>query len=448
MNLKLQNENEKAGKSGSLFVHLMMILRHGRNPFVAVLIGLGLFIGTIYTSVPLSEFWVKNVDLKPGMVAAMGVTPNFDTFQGSILQEMAFANSKILPLYGSSEMSMIYDYHPAQVFTPETGVTPFLIGKGGTQTLIHVLNLAALGDEVRGKKLAIFLTPQWFGSGGISESTFAGNFSALHAYEIMQNPQLSPQLKQEVAQRLLQFPTAYQDFPYLEKLLALQAKPGWSSPILRLVYAVPSQMEYASLALQDAVKTDWQVKRLPRQTVARYSGNASKLQIASSQVKKSPGAVAYSPIRLQWDQLRTQAVREGKASTDNNPFGMDNGFYASNILPKLQEREGSDKNAEYSSSPEYSDLKLLMKVLKEEGAKPLFVILPMNGRWSDYTGISSTERQNGYQRLAQMVQTEGFALADFSSHEKDDYYLRDPWHLAWKGWVDVDEALDQFYRSN
>lgn len=429
-------------------INELTVVRKWRNPLFALLLAMGLFVITIYALPFLCRFWVETLDLKSGTVAAMGVNPNFDTFQGTILQKMAFENSQILPLYGSSEMSMIYDYHPAKVFTPETGVTPFLIGKGGTQTLIHVLNLAAIGENIHGKKLAIFLTPQWYGAGGISQSTFEGNFSALQAYEVLENPKLSTQLKQEVAQRLLQFPKAYQDFPYLQKELALQDKSGWNNQAIDAFYDLPAQVEYASLAFQDAAKTERNVKGLPRQTVAKYSRYPSNLQIASSQAKGSRGSSVISTVRPKWDKLRVEAITQGKEATGNNPFGMDNTFYTTNILPKLQERKDSDKNTKYSSSPEYEDLKLLMRVLKEEGAKPLFVILPMNGRWADYTGIPSTEREACYKRLAQMIKSEGFSLADFSSHENEDYYLRDPWHLAWKGWLDVDEVLDQFYCAN
>lgn len=429
MNLKPQNAYEYATtESVSLFRGLRFAIKHWRSPFTALLLAIGMFVGTVFTLDFFCSYWVENAELKAGTVAAIGVNPAFDTFQGSILQKMAFQNPKILPIYGSSEMSMIYDYHPAKVFTPETGLTPFLIGKGGTQTLIHVLNIAALGEEVRGKKLAIFLTPQWYGTGGISQATFEGNFSALHAYSLLKNSSLSPQLKQQIAVRLLQFPKAYQDFPFLEKMLAVEAKSSWSAPVSKLIYSLPAQIEYAGLAAQDAEKTAWQVQKLPKQTIAQYAPRQT--------------------TRIQWDKLRAEAIEKGKTDTDNNPFGMDNGFYASNIGPKLQERKDSDKNTKYSSSPEYEDLKILMAVLKEKGAKPLFVILPMNGRWTDYTGISAEERQGCYSRLAQMIKTEGFALADFSAHEKDDYYLRDPWHLAWKGWVDVDEVLDHFYHNS
>lgn len=392
----------------------------------------------------LSKFWVENMDLQPGVVAAMGVNPTFDTFQGSILQEQAFQNPKILPLYGSSEMSMIYDYQPAKVFTPETGFTPFLVGKGGSQTLIHVLNIAALQEKIKGRKLAIFLTPQWYVPGGISQSTFEGNFSALHVYEMLKNPTLSSKLKREMAKRLLEFPKAYKDFPYLEKLLTLQAQPSGDSLVKRILYTVPSQMEYDALVFQDAAKTDWHIKKLPKKTISYYAGSSIALSKKEANLQKANLQKA-GVVQLPWDKLRVEAIEEGKKATGHNPFGMDDGFYREHIEPKLQERKDSDQNAKLYPSQEYEDLKLLMSVLKEKGATPLFVIIPMNGRWSDYTGFSQTERQACYQRLAQMIRAQGLALADFSAHEKDDYYLRDPWHLAWKGWVDVDEALAHFY---
>lgn len=419
---------QKTSGSNSLFMRFFgTIKRLCRSPLSAMFLAGCLFVVTIYASGYLSDIWLDTIYLRPGTVAAMGVNPMFETFQGSILQKKAFQDPKILPLYGSSEMSYITDFQPARVFTPETGYTPFLVGKGGSQTLIHVLNFAALREEVRGRKVIIFLTPQWYGLGGIPRSTFEANFSPLHAYEMLRDPTLSSKLKQEIAKRLLQFPEAYKDFPYLEKMLAAEVQPGWSFNRMRILFAVPAQMEYAALIYQDAVITQINVKKLSAKTVSLYAGGSS----VSS--------------RLDWAKLRTEAIEEGKKSSNNNPFGMDNRFYLEHIAPKLQERENSDKSARLFPSPEYEDLILLMKVLKEKGAKPLFVIIPMNGRWSDYVGLSRVEREACYKLLAQLIRAEGFQLSDFTAHENDDYYLRDPWHLAWKGWVDVDEAVDQFY---
>lgn len=450
MNVELQNIR---GSDSLLGRFISTTMRLWRSPLSAMFLAGCLFVITIYAVDYLSNIWVENIDLRPGMVSAMGVNPMFDTFQGSILQKKAFQDPKILPLYGSSEMSFINDFQPARIFTPETGFTPFLVGKGGSQTLIHVLNLAALGEEARGRKLAVFLTPQWFGPGGIPKSTFEANFSALHAYEMLRDPTLSSKLKQEIAKRLLQFPGAYKDFPYLEKMLAAEAQPGWSSKMTRIIYAFPAQMEYTALTCEDAAKTEMHVKKLPVKTVSLYAGS-SQIQkdsttptLATKKTQTLIQGKTSTSLRLDWAKLRNEAIEEGKKSSNNNPFGMDNRFYLEHIVPKLLEQKDSDKNAKLFPSPEYEDLILLMKVLKEKGAKPLFVIIPMNGRWSDYTGFSRVERQACYKRLSQMIQAEDFQLSDFTAHENDDYYLRDPWHLAWTGWVDVDKALDQYYRE-
>ncbi|WP_243454535.1 D-alanyl-lipoteichoic acid biosynthesis protein DltD [Desulfosporosinus fructosivorans] len=428
-------------------------MRRCNSTFSAMVFAGCLFVVTIYGFGYVSSIGIENIYLRPEIVAAMGVNPTFDTFQGSILQKMAFRDPNILPLYGSSEMSYIRDFQPARIFTPETGFTPFLVGKGGNQTLIHVLNLAALGEEARGRKLAIFLSPQWFGLGGIPQLTFQGNFSALHAYEMLRDPRLSSELKQEIAKRLLQFPGAYKDFPFLEKMLADLVQPDWSSKMTRIIWAFPTQMEYSALTFQDAYKTIMNVNKPPLNTVSQHAGSSKIPKDSTSRglaINKTQTLIQGETseyLRLDWAKLRTEAIEEGKKSSNNNPFGMDNRFYLEQIAPKLQEQKDSDKNAKLFPSPEYEDLILLMKVMKEKGVKPLFVILPMNGRWSDYTGFPRTERQACYKLLAQMVQAEDFQLSDFTAHENDDYYLRDPWHLAWKGWIDVNEALDQFYRE-
>lgn len=399
-----------------------------RHPLCAFLLANLLFVLSITLLIPGIKAWTEKFDLKPGVVEAMGITPNYDTFQGSLLQQKAFRTPGVLPLYGSSEMSLLNDYHPAKVLTPETGVTPFLVGKGGTQTIIQVLNLASL-EDLEGEKVAIFLTPQWFGPGGIPQSFFEGNFSALHAYQILFSSELSPRLKRQIAERILEFPGAYQDYPYLQKMLT-SLKTGRRAKAEQALNWAPAQMEYAALEFQDIIKTKWRVKRLSQKLIQDYAYKNSQAQT------------------LAWDKLRAEAAIKGKESTTNNSFGMDNTFYQEYLASRLQEKKDADKNDTLSTSPEYDDLKLLMQVLKEKKVKPLFVIIPMNGRWYDYTGLQRSEREKSYTKLATLVKEEEYPLADFSSREYEDYYLRDPWHLAWKGWVDVDQKLYEFYKES
>ena len=59
------------------------------------------------------------------------------------------------------------------------GFTPFLLGRGGTQDLVHVLNFASTMDQLKDKKMVFVLSPQWFVPQGIDEThlhlTFQSN---------------------------------------------------------------------------------------------------------------------------------------------------------------------------------------------------------------------------------------------------------------------------------
>jgi D-alanine transfer protein len=425
--MSLEFQTQKPIKKPSLdgLCTAKSVLRH---PLCVLLFAILLFVLTITSLGSGLKAWTEGFLLKPGVIETMGVSPHFDTFQGTLLQQKAFQTPGVLPIYGSSEMSMINDYHPAKVFTPETGVTPFLIGKGGSQTIIHVLSLGSL-ENLQGKKVVVFLTPQWYGPNGIQTSTFEGNFSPLHAYQVLYSSELSPRLKRQIAQRILKFPGAYKDYPYLKKVLTDEANSGIKAKAEQFVSRVPARLEYAALEVQDFLKTKWHVENLSLKKIREYSQKEKNLK------------------PMAWDQLREEAKLVGRNSTTNNSFGMDNKFYEEYLISRLQEKKNADKDDKLSVSPEYDDLQLLMQVLREKGAKPLFVIQPMNGRWYDYSGLQRSEREFCYAKLNRLIQEEGYPVADFSSHEYEDYYLKDPWHLAWKGWVDVNQRLYDFYKE-
>lgn len=101
-----------------------------------------------------------------------------------------------LPIYGSSELSRFDPYHPSNFFheNPQ-GFTPYLIGKGGSQSLIHAMNFAAHMDELKGKKLVFIVSPQWFVKWGSDENHFAPNYSALQALNLAYNKEIDPAVK-------------------------------------------------------------------------------------------------------------------------------------------------------------------------------------------------------------------------------------------------------------
>ena len=80
--------------------------------------------------------------------------------QGVALQRNAFEKPDLLPLYGSSELIKPIPNKAARFFRRyPTQFEVFPVGKAGTTSLIILQKLAGVGDALRGRKVAISLSP-------------------------------------------------------------------------------------------------------------------------------------------------------------------------------------------------------------------------------------------------------------------------------------------------
>lgn len=392
----------------------------------------GLIFGlTIAEMGPLSQWAITKFYLKPGVIEQVAGSQSNEVFKGIYLQKKGLESRDILPVYGSSEFSSVSAFHPSLLFAGNpSGFTPFLIGHGGSQDLIHVLEAASQGQALQGKKVVVILSAQWFTPEGLAPDYFAENFSALQAYAMLLNNQLPVTTKQQIAARLLQYPYVAENYPILTKLLTNYGQDDLKSRLINQIYVPLGHIEIAALELKDAFYS----VRLLHQIYVNNQINARE---------GKPPIPKPVPLR-PWPELFAQAAQAGQKAVTNNSFGIEDSYYLKYIKNSLLKYKGSAVNAKLFPSSEYQDLQLLCKVLTQAGAKPMFVIVPENGWWADYTGFPLQERQNYYRRVRQIVQQQGCQAADFSGHEYDRYFLKDIMHLGWKGWANVDEAMDNF----
>src|SRR5437773_12187631 len=113
--------------------------------------------------------------------------------QGAAMQAEAFRQADLLPLYGSSELGKYPGpADPIEFFrTYPTGFSVFPVGNAGATSLTVLQALAAVGPELRGKKLVLSVTPGWLVLGDAADPDhYAGNFSRLHAGELVFNSDL------------------------------------------------------------------------------------------------------------------------------------------------------------------------------------------------------------------------------------------------------------------
>jgi D-alanine transfer protein len=351
---------------------------------------------------------------------------------GSALQKEAFRQPDLLPVYGSSEITDgASGYTAPEVFGAyPTGFAPFEVANPGVTSLTAAQNIASIGPDLQGKKVIISFTPTMFLAQKVGADRYAGLFSRLHANELAFSTQLSFATKQAAARRMLEYPGTLEKEPLLRFALERLAD---GSPLDRaLYYAVwPLGRLWTSvLELQD----HWETLTF---IWAHTELNAE---------------VARVPAAIDWQALEAQAQQEQEASANNNPYGIDNQIWTKDEQGHVTGQPLSDVGRfafkELQRSAEWTDLDILLRILKELGAQPLIMSRPINAPYWEPRGISPDIRRAYYDRLRQLAGRYGTPVVDFRDREEDKYFSMDKAsHSSRKGWVYVNKAMDQFFHG-
>jgi D-alanine transfer protein len=366
--------------------------------------------------------YVNSFINKVSNVDGLASVYNHEKFDGLLIEKKALSSHRFLFILDSSNLANTdCAYHPSNIFTRKaSGFIPYLVGREGTTSFDHILKVAALNNSIRNQKVVFIVEPSYF----LVEKSLKiyPHFSELHAYHFVFNSKIDRKLKAEIAASMLKNVGVYQD-PVLTLLLknltqrhANKTVNCLISPIGRLILAGLEQKDHFT---------------------------AYYLMIKNSHV---PHKTAYKPS-LDWSDLLKNAERDGENANRTNRFYIEDDKYENNIQSKLNDYRNYAKKNIYFNTREMNNTHLLLSLFKEFHIKPLLVIEPMNGFWSDFIGLNKNERHQTYTRIKHMIQQSGFGYADFSDHEYDKYFLRDTKHLGGKGWVYVDQAIDRFYHQ-
>ncbi|PZF87452.1 D-alanyl-lipoteichoic acid biosynthesis protein DltD [Listeria ivanovii] len=365
--------------------------------------------------------------VSPNAVKKSATSMNESVIQGLDIQKEALREGSYLPIFGSSELSRIDPFHPSVVSQKyDQGYTPFLLGRPGTQSLSHFLDVNALGNDLKGKKVAVILSPQWFGPKGVSDPSFGANFSPLHAYKFALEDTKNTPERRYAAKRLLSFQVVQSDSTLKNLLENIVAK-GPKKPHDRKLTKIAGNIELKILKRKDDLE--------------------SKVIAGSKQERVDKGLKAL-PEKLDYNQLDQLAKEAGEKGTGTNPFQVKEDYYKKKIQPIEGELKNSRTKLRYDlDSPEYGDLQLLMDSLKKAGADVIFINPPINGKWVDYIGLNEQGLENYYAKTKQQIESQGFRYYSLEEYQNKPFYLEDPIHLSWRGWVKIDQVLADFVKD-
>ncbi|HWI52865.1 MAG TPA: D-alanyl-lipoteichoic acid biosynthesis protein DltD [Symbiobacteriaceae bacterium] len=382
----------------------------------AVLIALLIFLLLGLSAQAALGYWVRDY------LTGIAPTGDDEAVKGVYLTRMALRSPDQLVLMGSSELTFQDRYHAARLFANKpTGFSVYVVGSGYRQSIHNFLALSALGDDLKGKQIVLFVSPTWF-TKTIGEKAYRKNFSTLQAYEFVYNSKLSPALKQRAAKRMLELGAQATEEPLLHSALDSLARGSTASYLAGYPLGKLAIQQYRG-------KDTWDIARL----------------IVRKRLK--PARPTISSLPLDWQEVMEKALAEAETKSGHNPFGMGDDYYQKWVAPRLAELKDSETGVSWLDSTEWADLQLTLDELQELGARPLFISLPVLGPYYDYKGHPAADRQAYYAKVKAQIESAGFPVVDLSGYEYEPGFQNDPWHQGWKGSVTIAEKLDQFYHG-
>ena len=325
-----------------------------------------------------------------------------------------------LYLMGSSELGVPVEQNP-NVWLP-TNSSDFDLyqsGRGFQQSLYHAIELAAVAPSIANRKVALLVSPQWFVRGGIKAGAFESMFSYAAWNAMLANPNLSASTRHRL--------------------------------IARVGELMPQVCTAGSSCATTALGTAQEVIDVPYAAFARRVDELRETYHATDYRKAVAYTGAWEPGKqamatVDWAAEQATAAAIGKSRV-TDAYGLDGTYYAKRILPYLPRLKGHESNVTYTTSPEYADLQLFLDVARDVGIDVMLLSMPVNGLWSDYTGLPRVERDGFAAKIRSIASANNVRLTDLTVNAYEPYYFYDTVHLGWRGWLDVTRACWDFART-
>ncbi|CAN5576673.1 hypothetical protein BH09VER1_BH09VER1_31830 [soil metagenome] len=349
---------------------------------------------------------------------------------GLTTDEMVLKREDWLAVYGSCELVYPQKNRIDHFFaTKPTGFRVAPVGDRGVRSLVMAERFAALGERLRGKRLVVIITPEWFYSSDIGAETYNGNFSVEHALAALTSPTLDAELRKRLVMRMWDYPLSLKKSPFLEKLAT----------------AMVSDSNPDKIALP-----------ITRKLAGGYLGAQEELEpvVIARALRDSHRAhpelvFKAEPKEINWDQELKDSSAEFQEMSGSNPYGFRNTLWEKFLKkPDYYLVKMSDQDFSYrlSRTKEWEDYDLMLAILKQHGARPLLISLPLNGKFLADEGVSRNEWRKYYAAITNVADRYGFPVADFSKFEDDPKFFgyADP---NPEGWIHINRAVNAYYHG-
>ncbi|NME82252.1 D-alanyl-lipoteichoic acid biosynthesis protein DltD [Clostridium sp. SM-530-WT-3G] len=342
--------------------------------------------------------------------------------RGKKFNDYAVENGDVM-LQGSSELGSPVSQVPANFF-PIDGMDPLITS--GRAYAQHINQLSVLGSEDntdKERKVALMLSLQWFDQkDGIDPGSFQANFAPVQFYSLLANDKISDENKMKYAERVETLLDSSQQFTP-EKLYAkLYTSDGFVDKVARVVF-------------------------YPYFTGRKVIVDLKDKGLLYKKLKELPNKENVTARTVDWDEESKKAQSEAEAKTTNNDFYVYDSYYDTYLRNGLESFKDSKSDIKLMESKEFDDYQLYLDICKDLGIEPYIIIMPTNGRWYDYTGLSKEDRDEFYDKVEEMAEEKGFEVLNLKDEEYTPYFMCDVMHLGTKGWLKVDKEIYEHFKE-
>jgi len=341
--------------------------------------------------------------------------------RGAVYNDYLMKNN-YLALQGSSEFVVPVSQLPTKVF-PVKGMEKVVTnGRAYFQTLNHASILGSENTDNKEKKVALFLSIQWFfDKNGADPKSFQSNFAPVQFYKYLSNPKITEKNKKIYAARM-------------DNLLSGNSQ-------------FASEKLYASIYINDGLI--YKIAQVLFKPYFIFRENIVDLKDKGLLYRRLKLLNEKKDVQVRdvnWDEEYKKAEEEGKSKVTNNDFFVDDNYF-NKYIKNVNAFKDSKKNIDVTNSEEFDDYELYLDTCVDLGIKPYIILIPTNGKFYDYAGMTKESRDDFYDRVEKMAKEKGFEVLNLKDEEYTPYFMFDVMHLGWKGWTKVEEELYKHYNE-
>lgn len=359
---------------------------------------------------------------------------------------------KTMVVFGSSEFRHGKNtaYHPRNIFA-HSNVRLMTIGGPFNQTLFHTVALGAISDQIKSKKVVLLVSPTWFAGKGVKSKAYALRFSKTEYMAFMEDPKIPVDVKRYVARRsekLLAHDPKLSHFVKNCNAVNLGKNPKLYQRLLYLSskrYATDT--DYITMRMAMTFMAD---RNTHNRTVEKVLGPLrEKARMQMYQGLRRKGVVTSKDLKQFMARKKVwQQVRKASQKRSNNAFYMSDKMWRSKYARLAPKMAGAHAHATWEKTSEYDDLRAFLKICRARGIKPMLLVLPVNGYWYDYTGMTADKRDVVNRRVKAMAAAYGAKYVSLSKYDYRPYITTDAVHPWNEGWFQIDQKINAYYQQN